>query len=82
MCDGCGAPFSIAYALDFLFRGLVTHRHNEVRDAFGDLASLVPSPVIKETVVCDGSTGADTLITDLCVNEVWEPQTKAFWMSE
>ena len=77
MCDGCGAPFSIAYALDFLFRGLVTCRHNEVRDAFGDLASLVPSPVIKETVVGDGSAGADTMIADLCVHEVWGPQTEA-----
>ena len=22
--------------------------------------------------MCDGSTGADTLITDLCVHKVWE----------
>ena len=35
------------------FGGLVTGRHNEVRDAFGDLASLVWSSVIKEPVVCD-----------------------------
>ena len=41
VCDGCGAPFSIEHALDCHFGGLVTHRHNEVRDAFGDLASLV-----------------------------------------
>ena len=54
---------------------MVTRRHNEVRDAFGDFPSLVWSPVIKEPVVCDGSAGADTLITDLCVRGVWEPQT-------
>ena len=41
VCDGCGAPFSIEHALDCRFGGLVTLRHNEVRDAFGDLASLV-----------------------------------------
>ena len=58
---------------------MVTCRHNEVRDAFSDLASLVWSPVIKEPVVCDGSARADTLITDLCVCGVWEPQTEALF---
>ena len=47
VCDGCGAPFSVDHALDCPFGGLVTRRHNEVRDAFGDLASLVWSPVVK-----------------------------------
>ena len=78
-CDGCGAQFSIEHALDCRFGGLVGRRHNEVRDAFGDLASLVWSPVIKEPVVRDGSTGADTLIADLCVRGVWEPQTEALF---
>ena len=41
VCDGCGAPVSIEHALDCRFGGLVTCRHNEVRDTFGDLASLV-----------------------------------------
>ena len=27
----------------------------------------------------DGSAGVDTLIADLCVREVWEPQTKALF---
>ena len=79
MCDGCGAPFSVEHSLDCRFGGLITCRHNEVRDAFGDLASLVWSSVIKEPVVCDGSAGADTLITDLCVCGVWEPQTEALF---
>ena len=70
VCDGCGAPLSIEHALDCRFRGLVTRRHNEVRDAFGDLASLVWSPVVKEPVVNDGSAGADTLIADLCIRGV------------
>jgi len=73
VCDGCRASFSIEHALDCHFGGLVSHRHNEVRDAFGDLASLVWSPVMKEPIVCDNSAGADILITDLCVRGVWEP---------
>jgi len=68
-CDGCGAPFSIEHALDCHYGGLVGCRHNEVFDAFGDLASLVWSPVLKEPVVCDGSAGnSDTLLADLCVH--------------
>jgi len=48
VCDGCGASFSIEHALDCRFGGLVSHRHNEVCDTFGDLASLVWSPVTKK----------------------------------
>ena len=50
---------------------MVTGRYNEVRDAFGDLASLVCTPVVKEPVVYNGYAGADTLIADLCVRGVW-----------
>jgi len=73
VCDGCGASFyiSIEHALDCCFGGLVSHRHNEVRDVFGNLASLVLSPVTKEPIVCNNSAGADTLIADLCVHGVW-----------
>jgi len=77
-CDECGAPFSIEHALDCCHGGLVSRRHNEVRDAFGNLASLVWNPVLKEPVVCDGSAGnSDTLITDLCIHGAWQPQTEA-----
>jgi len=79
-CDGCGAPFSVEHALDCRYGGLVGCRHNEVRDAFGDLASLVWTPVLKEPVVCDGSAEtSDTLIADLCVSGVWQPQTEALF---
>ena len=50
-CDGCGATFTIDHALDCRFGGLVTRRHNEVRDAFGDLSFLVWGPVHREPVV-------------------------------
>ena len=39
--DGCGAEFSIERGLDCRFGGLVSLCHNEIRDAIGDLASLV-----------------------------------------
>ena len=38
-CDGCGASFSLDHTLVCRKGGL--HRHNEVRDASGDLAALV-----------------------------------------
>ena len=38
-CDGCGAPFDLVHALDCRKGGLVIQRHNEVRDAFGDLGA-------------------------------------------
>jgi len=79
VCDGCGAQFSIEHALDCHFRGLVSHRHKEVRDVFGDLASLISSPVTKKPIVRDSSEGADALIADLCVRGAWEPQTEAFF---
>ena len=41
VCDGCGTPFSIEHALDCRLRGLVTYKHDELQNAFGDLASLV-----------------------------------------
>jgi len=66
VCEGCGAPFSMEHALDCCYGGLVGRRNNEVRDAFGDLASLVWGPVLKELVVCDRSAGnSDTVIADL-----------------
>ena len=53
VCDGYGAPLSIEHTFDCHYGGLVTHMHTEVWDAFGDLVSLVKSPVVKEPVVCD-----------------------------
>ena len=39
-CDGCGAEFTLQHALDYRKGGLIIQRHNEVRDALGDLASI------------------------------------------
>ena len=40
-CDGCGSPFDLCHALSCRKGGLIVQRHNEIRDTFGDLASLV-----------------------------------------
>ena len=77
LCDGCGAEFSMEHALDCRFGGLVSRRHNEIRDAIGDLTSLVWGNVVREPVVCDKSTSSDgTLVADLCVRGVWVPQSE------
>ena len=39
-CDGCGFQSSMEHALGCRIGGLVIQRHNEIRDALGDLASI------------------------------------------
>ena len=46
--DDCWAAFSLEHALDCKKGGLVTQRHNEVRDALGDIASLAYREATKE----------------------------------
>ena len=65
ICDSREAPFSTEHALDCCFGGLVTRRYNEVRDAFGDLASFVWAHVVKEPVVHDGSAEKVPLVRHL-----------------
>jgi len=55
---------------------LVTQRHNEVRDALGDLAALACKNVILEPVVHYGDVDSPALIADLGVRSVWLPQTE------
>ena len=69
-CDGCGATIAIDYALDCCFGGVVTCRHNEVRNAFGDLSSLVLDPVHREQIVCKASDDGSALKVDLAVRGV------------
>jgi hypothetical protein len=49
-CDGCGAKFSVRHGLPCKKGGLVTSRHNEIRDELSDLASKasIPSAVRDE----------------------------------
>ena len=78
-CDGCGEEFSFQHALDCKKSGLVTQRHNEVRDALGDLAAIVYKDVVREPIVseADDANGRPALIADLSVRGVWQPQTAA-----
>ena len=71
--DGCGAPFTVEHSLDCHVGGLVGRRHNEVRDAVGDLASLAWGQMTREPVICESSPGdpsSVTLIADLRVRGV------------
>ena len=56
-------------------------RHNEVRDVIGDLASLVYMEVVKEPIVqeANDADGVPSLITDLSIRGVWQPQTVALF---
>ena len=80
-CDGCGAPFDLGHALDCKKGGLVTQRHNEVRDALGDIAALTYKKVVREPVVreADEARGISALVADLGVRGVWQPQTEALF---
>ena len=77
-CDGCGAATSLEHALDCKKGGLVTQRHNEVRDVIGDLASVevVKEPVVQEA---NDTEGVPSLIADLSIRGVWQPQTMALF---
>ena len=80
-CDGCGAPFDLSHALSCTKGGLVTQRHNEVRDAFGDLASIAWNHVVKESVVREANNASHSpaLVADLSVRGVWIPQSEALF---
>ena len=79
-CDGCGAATSLEHALDCKKGGLVTRR-NEIRDVIGDLASLVYKEVVKEPIVQEANDpeGVPSLIADLSIIGVWQPQTVALF---
>jgi len=78
-CDGCGEDFSLTHALDCHKGGLVTQRHNEIRDALGDLAALGYSEVVREPIECDGNEVSPALIANLGVRGVWIPQAEALF---
>ena len=78
-CDGCGAPFDLSHALSCRRGGLVIHRHNEVQDAFGDLADLAWGQVVKEPIVREATTSTPALIANLAVTGAWTPQTEALF---
>ena len=66
-CDGCSNPFTFCPALDCKKGGLVTQRHNEIRDALGDLLAMGFKEVLREPIVkeADDLTESPALIADL-----------------
>jgi hypothetical protein len=80
-CDGCDASFSVSHAISCKKGGLIVRRHNEVRDALGDLCSLVWKDVVREPVIREAnpSTNEPALVADLGVRGVWRPQTLALF---
>ena len=50
-CDVCQSPFTLRHALACKKGGLLTLRHNEIRDTVGDLASLLWKDVQRDPVI-------------------------------
>ena len=78
-CDGCGAPSSLDHALICKKGGLIIQRHNELRDAIGDLAALVWKHVHHEPIIQDSSNEHDALVADLGIRGVWQPQAEVLF---
>ena len=55
-CDGCETRFSISHTLDYKKGGLVTARHNELRDGVAYLAgkAFTPSHVRDDPLIYSG----------------------------
>eukprot|EP00919_Chromeraceae_sp_WS-2016_P019328 GHVR01046020.1.p1 GENE.GHVR01046020.1~~GHVR01046020.1.p1 ORF type:complete len:204 (+),score=32.29 GHVR01046020.1:291-902(+) len=68
---------STTHVLDCRRGGLVAQRHNEIRDAIGELCKMAYPQVTKEPVVAESSETGKTLIADLRVRGVWQRQTDA-----
>jgi len=80
-CDGCGAPSTLDHFLTCLKGGLIVQRHNEIRDAVGDLAAMVWGQVRREPIISDAAVdpSGETLVADLSVRGVWLPQAEALF---
>ena len=79
-CDGCGSDFSVTHALDCCKGGLVTQRHNEIRDTICSLASMVWGQVTLEPVVCDSLESSNgSLVADIAIRGVWQRQATALF---
>ena len=75
-CDCCHSPFTLRHALACKKGGLLTLRQNEIRDAVGDLASLVWKDVQREPVIRQWNPQDETsaLIAELFCRGVYVRQ--------
>ena len=67
-CDGCKSPFTLRHALAYKKGGLLTLRHNKIRYAVGDLASLVWKDVEREPVIRKYNTQDETPALIACLS--------------
>ncbi|KAL1448457.1 hypothetical protein WDU94_000540, partial [Cyamophila willieti] len=76
-CDGCGdKQFSLQHALDCKTGGLITRRHNEIRDLMGELCDKAWGNCVKEPIISEVPPG---LRGDLAVRGPWEAQREALF---
>ena len=66
-CDGCGAPSTLDHFLICMKGRLIVQRHNEIRDAIGDLAAVVWGQARRQPIVSDSTIepAGETLVADL-----------------
>ena len=69
---GCGHFFTFYHGLDCRAGGLVTQRHNEIRDALGDTASKVHKEIYPMGACFERVCTHSRLIG---VHGEWQPQT-------
>ena len=80
-CDGCGARFNLCHALNCKKGGLVSARHNEMRDLNCDLCGLAGlNQILSEPVIQEGN-GNDikSLRADWPVRGFWDSQRTALF---
>uniref|UniRef100_A0A1X7URK2 Uncharacterized protein n=1 Tax=Amphimedon queenslandica TaxID=400682 RepID=A0A1X7URK2_AMPQE len=66
-CDGRGSAFTTSHALDCRKGGLVTLRHNEIRDVLHDVFSMAWSHVIKDPLVTEAQSDSEALVCDISI---------------
>jgi hypothetical protein len=80
-CDGCQdrPAFDLEHALNCKKGGMVTWRHNEVRDVLGDFAHQAWNNAEKEPIIEETREGRIALRADLLVYGVWARQLAALF---
>ena len=81
ICDGCGEEFNLCHALNCKKGGLVSARHNEMRDLNCDLCSLAGmTQIISEPVIQEGNDKElKGLRADWSVRGFWDSQRTALF---
>ncbi|CEL92398.1 unnamed protein product, partial [Vitrella brassicaformis CCMP3155] len=78
-CDYCNQPLTVDHALCCKRYGLVTRRHNELRDTFAELTGMAwdDAGVRQEVVLKEGEERKGGVRADIVACDVWERQAAA-----